>query len=83
MGGDHWLFRRRVVDGGERREPQLALIGGVTLLAGFAFLVTPQLLGIPGVPFFFSVNVRYCAARLGLGLILLPLWRPLRSHPSR
>lgn len=64
-----------------RRRPQLALIGGVTLLSGFAFLVTPQLLGVPGVPFFFSVNVRYCAAPLILGLILLPLTRPLR-HPS-
>jgi hypothetical protein len=61
-----------------RRQPRLALIGGVALLSGFAFLVTPQLLGVPGVPFFFSVNVRYCAAPLILGLILLPLTRPLR-----
>jgi len=64
-----------------RREPRLAVVGGATLLSGFAFLVTPQLLGVPGVPFFFSVNVRYCAAPLILGLILLPLTRPLR--PAR
>jgi hypothetical protein len=63
---------------GNRHRPRLALIGGVALLSGFAFLVTPQLLGVPGVPFFFSVNVRYCAAPLILGLILLPLARPLR-----
>ena len=64
-----------------RRGPRLALIGAVALVSGFAFLVSPQLLGAPGAPFFFSVNVRYCAAPLILGLILLPLSGPLR-HPG-
>jgi hypothetical protein len=56
-----------------RREPQLALIGGLVLLSGFLFLVTPQLLGLPGLPIFFNVNVRYAVVPLALGLILLAL----------
>lgn len=56
-----------------RREPRLALLGGLGLLSGFLFLVTPQLLGIPGNPIFFSANVRYAVVPLTLGLILLPL----------
>ena len=62
-----------------QRDPRLRVAGGVTLLAGFMFLVTPQLLGLPGAPFFFVDNVRYCAVPLAAGLILLPLSRPLRG----
>lgn len=63
----------------QRRDARLRVIGGVTLLAGFMFLVTPQLLGIPGAPVFFVDNVRYCAVALAAGLALLPLCRPLRG----
>jgi hypothetical protein len=63
----------------QRRDPRLRVAGGVTLLASFAFLVTPQLLGIPGAPIFFVDNVRYGAVALAAGLVLLPLWRPLRG----
>lgn len=61
-----------------RDEPRLALLGGLALLSGFTFLVTPQLLGLPGDPIFFSVNVRYGAAPLMLGLVLLALAPALR-----
>jgi hypothetical protein len=63
----------------QRRDPRLRVVGDVTLLAGFVFLLTPQLLGIPGAPVFFVDNVRYCAVALAAGLVLLPLWRPLRG----
>lgn len=67
----------------QRSDPRLRIVGGMTLVAGFMFLVTPQLLGIPGAPVFFVDNVRYCAVALAAGLVLLPLSRPLRgAHAS-
>jgi hypothetical protein len=64
-----------------RREPRLRLIGGIALASGFLFLVTPQLLGLPGDPFYFVANVRYAVVPLALGLILLALAPALR-RPS-
>jgi hypothetical protein len=56
----------------------------VALASGVAFFVTPQFLGLPGLPIFFYANVRYAAVPLVLGLALLPLVPPLRrSRPKR
>jgi hypothetical protein len=55
------------------RDPRTRLIGAIALVSGFLFLVTPQLLGLPGDPIFFFANVRYALLPLTLGLILLAL----------
>jgi hypothetical protein len=59
--------------------PVLRMIGFVGAAAGLAFLVTPQFLGLPNLPIFFRANVRYVAAALALGLVLLPILPALRT----
>jgi hypothetical protein len=49
------------------------MLGAVALISFGAFLVTPQFLGLPGLPVFFVDNVRYVDSALALGLALLPL----------
>ena len=56
------------------------VLGAVTILSGIAFVFTPQFLGIPGLPIFFSANVRYGAMTLALGLVLLPTLPAFRSE---
>jgi hypothetical protein len=59
-----------------RRDPRLVLLGALAMLGWLAFLLTPQLLGIPGRPIFFSANVRYGTVPLALGLLALVLTPP-------
>jgi hypothetical protein len=54
---------------GDRVRRVLGLVG---LVAGVAFLVSPQYLTILGVPVFFTANVRYADGAVILGLVLLP-----------
>lgn len=49
------------------------MLGAVALVAGAAYIVTPQFLGIAGKPLFFVYNLRYAAPALVLGLALLPV----------
>lgn len=84
LGLAWWALIAGAVGGGllaaiDGREPARALLGAIALVSGFVFLVTPQLLGLPGDPIFFSVNVRYLAPALSLGLTLVPLARVLRG----
>ena len=58
----------------------LRVAGVVAILGAIAYLVTPQFLGLPGAPFFFTYNVRYAAVPLCLGLLLLPLAPIMRRH---
>ena len=54
------------------RDRLVRMLGALGLLAILAFLLTPQFLGLPGRPIFFTFNVRYSSAALALGLALLP-----------
>jgi hypothetical protein len=45
-----------------------------------AFLITPQFLGLPGLPLFFVDNVRYGETALALGLALAPI-APILRRP--
>ncbi len=62
--------------GGDRMRRALGAVG---LLSLIAFLFTPQFLGGPGSPVFFAVNVRYVAAALAVGLVLVPIVPSLRT----
>jgi hypothetical protein len=55
------------------RDRVIRILGAVALLSFGAFLITPQFLGLPGLPVFFVDNVRYVDTALALGLALLPL----------
>jgi hypothetical protein len=57
----------------------IRLLGAVGVLSAGAFLVTPQFLGLPGLPVFFVDNVRYADTALALGLALAPITLGLRS----
>jgi len=46
------------------------MLGIVGLVAGAAYIVTPQFLGIAGAPIFFVYNLRYAAPALAIGLAL-------------
>ena len=61
-------------------EPRIYLLGGLAVLLGFVYLITPELLGLPGVPIFFVDNVRYLVVPLALGLVLLGLL-PVLERP--
>jgi hypothetical protein len=61
-------------------EPRIVLLGGLAVLLGFVYLVTPEELGLPGVPIFFVDNVRYLMVPLALGLVLLGLL-PVLERP--
>lgn len=50
----------------------------VSIFAAVSFLVTPQFLGLPGIPLFFFANVRYIAPALALALMLVPLHQLFR-----
>ena len=54
---------------GDRERRILGLVG---LVAGVAFVVSPQYLTILGVPVFFAANARYMDGAVILGLVLLP-----------
>jgi hypothetical protein len=64
-----------LLTGGDR---VVRLLGAVGLLSAAAFLVTPQFLGLPGLPLFFVDNVRYVDTALALGLALAPVTPGLR-----
>lgn len=62
-------------------ERGLRLLGAVAIIAGIAFVVSPQALGVPGAPLFFVFNVRYATPALALGLVLgAALAPPLRGE---
>jgi hypothetical protein len=63
------------------REPVRRMLGGVVAVGIVAFVVTPQFLGLPGLPIFFVDNVRYLASPLALGLVLVPINRVMRAPP--
>jgi hypothetical protein len=61
-------------------EPRIVLIGGLAVLLGFVYLITPELLGLPGAPIFFVDNVRYLMDPLALGLVMFGLL-PVLERP--
>jgi 4-amino-4-deoxy-L-arabinose transferase-like glycosyltransferase len=65
------------------KEPLARMIGAVSVASFVAFLVTPQYLGTPRVPYFFAVNVRYSLTALALGLVMLPALPRLQSNRGR
>ncbi|MBV9916733.1 MAG: hypothetical protein JO153_09545 [Solirubrobacterales bacterium] len=62
-----------------RIEPIARMLGVVAVLCAGVYLVTPQFLGAPGAPIFFVYNLRYAAAPIVLGLVLIPLLPALRG----
>jgi hypothetical protein len=53
------------------------MLGVVGALAGVSYLVSPQFLTLFGRPEYFVSNLRYGVSALMLGLVLLPVARPL------
>ncbi len=58
-----------LVLGPTRAHRLLAFVAGVSLVG---YLFTPQILGYPGYPIYFGVNVRYLATGLVLAFVALP-----------
>lgn len=65
------------------RVAQWRIAGGIAFVAFLAYLVQPQYLGVPGLPLFFSVNVRYATAAFTLGLLSLCGLRSVEGSRGR
>jgi hypothetical protein len=61
------------------RDPIRRMLAVVAAVGLVAFVLTPQFLGLPGLPLFFGDNVRYLAAPLAMGVVLVPASRLLRG----
>ena len=76
IGGGLWVAMRG-------RDVTLRIVGAVAFVGFIAYLVQPQYLGVPGLPLFFAVNVRYAAAPLALGLLSLTALRAMDAAAGR
>ena len=78
LGAAIWACATGLRD--QRGERLIPALGSVVLVTFLAYLVTPLTASGPeGAPEGFVWNLRYIAPALALGLILLPLLRPLRA----
>ncbi|MCJ7439458.1 MAG: hypothetical protein MUP97_17090, partial [Acidimicrobiia bacterium] len=76
IGGGLWVAIRG-------RDVTLRMVGAAAFVGFVAYLVQPQYLGVPGLPLFFAVNVRYAAAPFALGLLSLVALRAMDAPAGR